>query len=144
VGAAGCCCSSRSYAWLTRTGSRPLTLTFSRAALLGRFAPRGARTLLARVPDWLRAVAFAAVVIAVATPRTGAAVVDVDAEGIAIVLVVDISSSMLAEDFEPENRLAVAKQTVADFVRGREYDRIGLVAFAGEALTQVPSPSTTR
>ncbi|CAN5866532.1 VWA domain-containing protein [soil metagenome] len=122
--------------WVTR-GSRPLALVFSRAALLGRFAPRGTR-LLARVPTWLRALAFAAAVIAIATPRTGAAVVDVDAEGIAIVLVVDISSSMLAEDFAPENRLTVAKQTVADFVRGRQYDRIGLVAFAGEALTQVP------
>jgi Ca-activated chloride channel homolog len=54
------------------------------------------------------------------------------------VLVVDISSSMLAEDLGDRNRLAVAKETVADFVRGREYDRIGLVAFAGEALTQVP------
>jgi Ca-activated chloride channel homolog len=124
------------YGWITR-GSRPLTLVFSRAALLGRFAPRGAR-LIARAPAWLRAIAFAAAVIAVASPRTGAAVVDVDAEGIAIVLVVDISSSMLAEDFAPQNRLAVAKQTVADFVRTRQYDRIGLVAFAGEALTQVP------
>jgi Ca-activated chloride channel family protein len=94
------------------------------------------------VPGWLRALAFAAVVIAIATPRTGAAMVDVDAEGIAIVLVLDISSSMLAEDLVDEedrrNRLTVAKATLADFVRGREHDRIGLVAFAGEALTQVP------
>jgi Ca-activated chloride channel homolog len=122
--------------WWTR-GSRPRSLVFSRAALLGRYAPRGAR-LVARVPGWLRAMAFAAAVIAVATPRTGASVVDIDAEGIAIMLVVDISSSMLAEDFAPDNRLSVAKRTVADFVRGRQYDRIGLVAFAGEALTQVP------
>lgn len=124
------------YALLVRR-QRPLALTFSRAALLGRFAARGGR-VLAHVPGWLRALAFAAAVIAAAAPRTGAAVVDVDAEGIAIMLVVDISSSMLAEDFAPRNRLTVAKQTVADFVRGREYDRIGLVAFAGEALTQVP------
>jgi Ca-activated chloride channel homolog len=122
--------------WWTR-GRRPRSLVFSRAALLGRYAPRGAR-LVARVPGWLRAMAFAAAVIAVATPRTGASVVDIDAEGIAIMLVVDISSSMLAEDFAPDNRLSVAKRTVADFVRGRQYDRIGLVAFAGEALTQVP------
>jgi Ca-activated chloride channel homolog len=122
--------------WWTR-GRRPRSLVFSRAALLGRYAPRGAR-LVARVPGWLRAMAFAAAVIAVATPRTGASVVDIDAEGIAIMLVVDISSAMLAEDFAPDNRLSVAKRTVADFVRGRQYDRIGLVAFAGEALTQVP------
>jgi Ca-activated chloride channel family protein len=133
------------YVWLTR-GAPPRSLRFSRAALLGRVAPYSAR-ILARVPGWLRALAFAALVIAIATPRTGAAVVDIDAEGIAIALVVDISSSMLAEDLSTadaegrsstRNRLAVAKQTVAEFVRGREYDRIGLVAFAGEALTQVP------
>lgn len=124
------------YLWSAR-GRRPDALTFSRAALLGRFSSRGARHL-ARFPGLLRAVAFAATVIAVATPRTGASVVHVDAEGIAIVLVVDISSSMLAEDFAPQNRLAVAKQTAANFVSGRRHDRVGLVAFAGEALTQVP------
>ncbi|MGH7465333.1 MAG: vWA domain-containing protein, partial [Longimicrobiales bacterium] len=133
------------YLWLTRD-ARPRSLTFSRAELLGRVAPGSAR-VLALVPGWLRALAFAALVIAIATPRTGASVVDINAEGIAIVLVVDISSSMLAEDLSTEdaqgrrstrNRLAVAKETVAQFVRGRDYDRIGLVAFAGEALTQVP------
>ena len=51
------------------------------------------------------------------------------AEGIAIVITMDISSSMLAEDFSPENRLQVARTTVKQFVQGREYDRIGLVAF---------------
>ncbi|HWP38468.1 MAG TPA: VWA domain-containing protein, partial [Gemmatimonadales bacterium] len=59
-------------------------------------------------------------------------------EGISIVLVVDVSSSMLAEDFTPSNRLDVAKQQAIAFVRGRKYDRIGLVAFAAEALTRVP------
>ncbi|CAN5685593.1 VWA domain-containing protein [soil metagenome] len=124
------------YAWWTR-GAVPQTLTFSRAALLGRVAPRGSR-LIGMMPQWLRALAIAAIIIAVASPRSGAAVVDVDAEGIAIVVAVDISSSMLAEDFEEGNRLDVAKAKVAEFVRGREHDRIGLVAFAGEALTQVP------
>jgi Ca-activated chloride channel family protein len=59
-------------------------------------------------------------------------------EGISIVLAVDISSSMLAEDFAPQNRLDVARQTAVEFVRGRSSDRIGVVAFAGQALTQVP------
>ena len=128
------------YMWLTR-GGRPRALVFSRTASLTRLMPRSAR-LLARIPGWLRALAVAAVIIAIATPRTGASVVDVDAEGIAIAIVLDISSSMLAEDLgerdQPKNRLTVAKERVAQFVRGREYDRIGLVAFAGEALTQVP------
>ena len=128
------------YGWLVRR-DKPRTLIFSRTAALSRLVPRSSR-IIARVPGWLRALALAAVIIAVATPRTGASVVNVDAEGIAIALVLDISSSMLAEDLgdrdQPKNRLTVAKERVAAFVRGREYDRIGLVAFAGEALTQVP------
>jgi Ca-activated chloride channel homolog len=123
--------------WWRGRGRRVPSLVFSRAALLGRFAPRGAR-IIARLPGWLRATAVAAVIIAMASPRTGASVVDIDAEGIAIMLIVDVSSSMLAEDFEPANRLEVAKNTVANFVRARQYDRIGVVAFGGEALTMVP------
>jgi Ca-activated chloride channel family protein len=55
-----------------------------------------------------------------------------------MVLAIDISSSMLAEDFQPLNRLEVAKDKVKEFVAGRNSDRIGIVSFAGEALTQVP------
>ena len=93
---------------------------------------------LGSAPAGLRVVAAVSLILVVAEPRTGASVTDVDAEGIAIVLVLDVSSSMLAEDFSPRNRISVAKEKVADFVRGRRFDRIGLVAFAGEALTQVP------
>ncbi|HEU5208755.1 MAG TPA: VWA domain-containing protein [Longimicrobiales bacterium] len=121
--------------WLMR--GRERALTYSRAGTLAAVAGGGAR-LLARLPGWLRTGALALLIFALAGPRTGAAVVDVNAEGIAIVVALDISSSMLAEDFAPDNRLAVAKRQVRDFIRGRTYDRIGLVAFAGEALTQVP------
>lgn len=123
--------------WAWQRGRSLPAVRFSRAALAasttGRWTGR-----LARTPGWLRATAFASLVVALAAPRTGASVVNIDAEGIAIVVALDISSSMLAEDFAPQNRLRVAKQKVADFVAGRRYDRIGLVAFAGEALTQVP------
>jgi Ca-activated chloride channel family protein len=123
--------------WLWARRRRSRALVFSRAELAGRLST-GATRRLAHLPDWLRTLAYASLVVALAAPRTGAAVVNVDAEGIAIVVVLDISSSMLAEDFDPDNRLRVAKLKVADFVAGRRYDRIGLVAFAGEALTQVP------
>ena len=116
---------------------RPSALTWSRAGTLAPLAGRGAR-LLGTLPAWLRALAAAALIVAMAGPRTGTSAMDVQAEGIAIVLTVDVSSSMLAEDFAPDNRLEVARRKVADFVRGRSYDRIGMVAFAGEALTQVP------
>ena len=63
---------------------------------------------------------------------------DVTSEGINIVLAIDLSSSMLAQDFQPQNRLEVAKDVVKRFISARTSDRIGVVAFAAEALTQVP------
>jgi Ca-activated chloride channel family protein len=90
-----------------------------------------------RVPGILRALALVALVLALARPQSGATTENVLTQGIDIVLVLDISTSMLAEDLEP-NRLEAAKAVAADFVQGRRNDRIGLVAFAGEAFTQAP------
>jgi Ca-activated chloride channel homolog len=103
------------------------------------FAAAVARpTWWVRLPVWLRSLALGAWVIAAAGPKVGGDRVELKKEGIAIVISIDISSSMLAEDFAPSNRLEVAKRQAIAFVRGRQADRIGLVAFAGEALTQVP------
>ena len=96
------------------------------------------RLWIARLPMSLRSLCLAAWIIAAAGPRLGSARQELRSEGISIVLAVDISSSMLAEDFSPANRLDVARRTAAEFVRARSSDRIGLVAFAGQALTQVP------
>jgi Ca-activated chloride channel homolog len=90
------------------------------------------------LPPILRGIALAAFALAAAGPRIGGDKVEIKKEGIAIVITIDISSSMLAEDFAPSNRLEVAKRQAVGFIRGRSADRIGLVAFAGEALTQVP------
>jgi Ca-activated chloride channel family protein len=76
--------------------------------------------------------------VAAAQPRTGARATSVPRDGIDIALAIDISSSMLAEDFQPQNRIEVAKDKLKRFVLGRTSDRVGLVAFSGEALTQVP------
>jgi Ca-activated chloride channel family protein len=62
----------------------------------------------------------------------------VSTAGINIVIAFDISSSLLAQDFQPQNRLEVAREKVRAFVGLRKSDRIGVVAFSGEALTQVP------
>lgn len=124
------------YVWYAGQWQRR-ALVFSRTGALGRLGARAAARL-ARLPEALRTGAVALLIVALAAPRTGVSAVDVEADGIAIVLALDISSSMLAEDFHPRNRLAVAKEKMAEFIRGRRYDRIGLVAFAGEALTQVP------
>jgi Ca-activated chloride channel family protein len=85
----------------------------------------------------LRMLAVAAMVIAFARPQSGVSGENIVTEGIDIVLALDISSSMLAEDIEP-NRIEAAKRVAVDFVRGRRNDRIGLVVFAGAAFTQVP------
>jgi Ca-activated chloride channel family protein len=90
-----------------------------------------------RVPGMLRALALLALIIALARPQTGITSETVLTEGIDIVLALDLSSSMLAEDLTP-NRLEAAKTVAAAFVGGRRNDRIGLVAFAGEAFTQAP------
>ena len=85
----------------------------------------------------LRVLALATLIVAFSRPQTGVTSETLSAEGIDIVLAIDVSSSMLAEDLEP-NRLEAAKAVAAEFVEGRRNDRIGLVVFAGEAFTQVP------
>jgi Ca-activated chloride channel family protein len=86
----------------------------------------------------LRALVLALLVVALARPQAGSGTESVLSEGIDIVLAVDVSGSMKAEDFQPRNRLAVAKEVVADFIRGRTTDRIGMVVFAADSFTQCP------
>ena len=89
------------------------------------------------LPFGLRLLALGLLLVAFARPQTGVTAENVATDGIDIVLVLDLSSSMLAEDLEP-NRIGAARQVAADFVRGRLNDRVGLVVFAGEAFTQAP------
>ncbi len=86
----------------------------------------------------LRAAALALVVLALARPQAGRGTETVLTEGIDIMLAIDVSGSMKAEDFKPRNRLAVAKEVVADFIEGRRSDRIGMVVFAARSFTQCP------
>lgn len=89
------------------------------------------------IPGVLRMLVLTAAIVALARPQTGVTSETILTEGIDIILAMDVSSSMLAEDLEP-NRLEAAKAVAAQFVQGRRNDRIGLVAFAGEAYTQAP------
>jgi Ca-activated chloride channel family protein len=86
----------------------------------------------------LRAAILALLVVALARPQRGSGSESVLTEGIDIMLVLDASGSMLTEDWQPTNRIAVAKSTVSDFIAGRTTDRIGLVVFAAQAFTQCP------
>ncbi len=85
----------------------------------------------------LRGLTFICLVFALARPQRLLNIQNVEADGIDIMLAMDLSSSMLAQDFEPD-RLIVAKKVAADFVEKREFDRIGLIVFSGEAFTQCP------
>lgn len=85
----------------------------------------------------LRMVCVGAIIVALARPQTQLSRQEMKVEGIDIVMAMDISGSMLAEDFKP-NRLEAAKKVASDFIEGRKSDRMGLVVFSGEAFTQVP------
>lgn len=122
--------------WIWRRRRRPPAIVFSRVVPLAR-GPHAGRGI-ARALVVLRNLAIAALVVALARPRSAGRAEQVNSEGINIVVAFDISSSMLAEDFQPQNRLEVAKDVVKRFVAARQSDRIGVVAFSGEALTQVP------
>jgi Ca-activated chloride channel family protein len=86
---------------------------------------------------FLRIVGFAALITAIARPQTSSSWQDVTTEGIDIIIAMDISGSMLAEDFKP-NRLEASKDVAMKFISERPYDRIGLVIYAGESFTQCP------
>ena len=105
-----------------------------------RNAPRTLRYWLRHVPFILRGMAVALIIVALARPQDVEEQSRTNAEGIDIMLAIDISSSMLARDFEPD-RLTSAKEVAAEFVADRYGDRIGLALFAGESFTQ--SPLTT-
>lgn len=105
---------------------------------VGPFARAVQRRWRLWIPPVLRSLAWAALIVAAAGPFRPGDRTLVTTDGVTIVIAIDVSSSMLAEDFAPANRLTVAKQQAASFIRGRSADRIGLVSFAGEALTLVP------
>ena len=85
----------------------------------------------------LRLSAIALLIVVLARPQSSNSWENVTTEGIDIVMAIDVSGSMLAEDFKP-NRLEAAKDVATTFISGRENDRIGLVVFSGESFTQCP------
>jgi len=86
----------------------------------------------------LRVLAVSLLILAMARPQAGKKGEEILTEGVDIILALDVSSSMKAEDFKPRNRLHVAKQVVADFIKGRKNDRLGMVVFAAKSFTQCP------
>ena len=125
------------YVWRTLQGGAAIRI--SSVAGVVR-APKTVRYYLRHLPFALCAAAFALLVVALARPQDVEQNVRTNTEGIDIMLAIDVSGSMLARDFKPD-RITAAKEVAGSFIADRYGDRIGLVAFAGEAFTQ--SPLTT-
>lgn len=122
------------YIWKLRKSQASMRLS----SLSGfEKAPNSYRVYLRHLPFVLRMLAFTFLVIALARPQTTNKWNTSTTEGIDIVMSVDISSSMLAQDLRP-NRLEAAKDVASSFINGRQTDNIGLVVFAGESFTQCP------
>ena len=102
-----------------------------------RYAPRSWKVTLMPLQLLLRIATFILLVICLARPQTQNSWKNESVEGIDIMLAMDVSTSMLAEDLKP-NRIEAAKQVASEFIVGRANDNIGLTIFAGEAFTQCP------
>ncbi|MBQ7510908.1 MAG: VWA domain-containing protein [Prevotella sp.] len=108
-----------------------------------KFAPRSWKVTLMPLQMLLRILAFTMLVVVLARPQTHDAIQNENIEGIDIMLAMDVSTSMLAEDLRDDarkiqNRIEAAKVVAAEFIAGRPNDNIGLTIFAGEAFTQCP------
>lgn len=101
------------------------------------YAPKSWRVRLMPLQLLMRIVTFTLIVIVMARPQTSNSWKNKSVEGIDIMLAIDVSTSMLAEDLKP-NRIEAAKAVASEFIIGRPNDNIGLSIFAGEAFTQCP------
>lgn len=120
-----------------RRARRKIPLRFPALEIL-RKTGGGKATRWRLIPAGLRWAAVVLIIVALARPQKLSQERDISTEGIDIMLALDISTSMLAEDFKPKNRIEAAKVVASEFINGRSSDQIGLVVFAGQSFTQCP------
>jgi len=120
-----------------RQSVRSAAVKYSDVRIVSR-AARSHRRRYRIILPILRIAAIALFFVAFARPRSGTEVREISSKGVDIMLALDISSSMQAEDFKPHNRLYVAKEELKKFVSRRVNDRIGLVVFSRHSFTQCP------
>jgi Ca-activated chloride channel family protein len=123
--------------YLRRQRFRSATVIYSDIRIVRR-AARSRRQKYRFLLVVLRLLAVTLFVVAFARPRSGTEIREVTSEGVDIMVALDVSSSMQAEDFKPHNRLYVAKEEIKRFIGKRVNDRIGLVVFARYSFTQCP------
>lgn len=123
--------------WWWQRQKKLATLRYSSVLLLKKL-PKTLRARLVHLPMILKAASLVLLIVALARPQESSVMTKRNVEGIDIVIAMDVSDSMLIEDMKPLNRLEAAKETIANFVKNRSSDRIGVVVFAGESFTLVP------
>lgn len=123
--------------WYLKGSRRIGHLKYSDVNLVKRLG-KSLKQRLTPVLLLLRIIALAAFILALARPQSSSKEEEIITEGVDIILAMDVSSSMLAEDFKPNNRLEAAKSVAREFVKSRSNDRLGMVVFAGESFTQCP------
>jgi Ca-activated chloride channel family protein len=124
------------WMWYAR---RRRTATIQFSSLSGFLkVSRGWRAKISWLPTVIKLLGVALAIVALARPQKSDTKIKRNVEGIDIMIVFDISDSMLIEDMDPTNRIESAKDTMAKFIKGRVSDRIGLIVFAGESYTRVP------
>ena len=123
------------YVYLELSGRKPHLRVSSSLPWLS--SGRSPLEVVRHLPFILRVVALSAIIVAIARPRSSSDVEKIDTEGIDIVFAMDVSTSMLARDFNPD-RISAAKDIAIEFISQRPTDRMGIVVFAGESYTQCP------
>ena len=112
-------------------------LTETRARLNVKSVGSILNDVIVEIPYALRNFALGVLIIAIARPQTSDSLEDLTSEGIDMVIAMDVSVSMLSQDFSP-NRLEESKTVAIEFIDSRPHDRIGIIAYEAEAYTQVP------
>ena len=127
------------FLYIRKNSAQKPSVTLSNTALFF-YNKNAGRVKFMHIPFILRIIVIMLVIVALARPQKSSSKQNINIEGIDIVLSLDISGSMLAEDFKP-NRLEAAKDVASDFIKNRPNDRVGLVVFSGETFTQCPLTS---
>ncbi|MCB0281476.1 MAG: VWA domain-containing protein [Calditrichae bacterium] len=123
--------------WYFKSTRRQAQLKYSDLKLVKRLGKSLRQRLQVLLP-LLRLLTLSAFILALARPQSSSKEEEIITEGVDIVLAMDVSTSMLAEDFKPNNRFEAAKTVAREFIKSRTNDRIGMVVFAGESFTQCP------
>lgn len=126
------------YIWREIRGASPSLRVASTAPWMGNGGKM--KKTMRHLPFVARCIAISMIIVAIARPRSSTNFEKVDTEGIDIVFALDISTSMLARDFNPD-RISAAKDIAIEFIAQRPNDRMGIVVFAGESFTQCPITS---